>query len=199
VIKVSSIDTRSERTGSFRNVGKITLKALAPPDFNPADAANNTSINWITVTGSLRATTPQTNTTWGMISTESVILELGPDAVLNLDTAPATLALNVGRIRNGAAAGDLFRSQSAATHAAQYVVEWSGTIPSALPASPTIWFGAVTGRQLSLGWSGGVFVLQQNPDLSNPNGWVNAPTGTNNPANVTIGSGNLFYRLKWPQ
>jgi hypothetical protein len=67
------------------------------------------------------------------------------------------------------------------------------------PPRPTIWFGAAPAGQVSLHWSGTGFVLQQNPDLSNPGGWVNAPTGTNMPAVVPLGSSSLFYRLKWPQ
>jgi hypothetical protein len=48
-------------------------------------------------------------------------------------------------------------------------------------------------------WSGSGFVLQQNTNLSVPGGWVNAPSGTANPATNTIEAGSHFYRLKWPQ
>ena len=71
---------------------------------------------------------------------------------------------------------------------------------SAMPplAPPTLWLGAVSGDQISLHWGGSGFVLQQNPDLSNPLAWANAPSGTNMPAVVPIAADNLFYRLKWP-
>ena len=82
-VTVNTIRSDSARTGSFRNVGNITLTALAPPGFNPADGVNNNSNNWITVTGNLRASTPQTNTTWGTITTESVVLDLRAGATIN--------------------------------------------------------------------------------------------------------------------
>ncbi len=67
------------------------------------------------------------------------------------------------------------------------------------PASPTLLLDSSLPGQIKLTWTGSDFVLQQNADLSNPGGWVNAPTGTNMPAILTLGSGNVFYRLKWPQ
>jgi hypothetical protein len=67
------------------------------------------------------------------------------------------------------------------------------------PARPTLRFAAAPVGQISLHWSGAGFVLQQNSDVSSPSVWVNAPTGTNMPAVVPLGSGNLLYRLKWPQ
>jgi hypothetical protein len=193
-IKVGGIDTRSFRSASFRNVGNITLKALAPPDYNPANSAGNTLNNLITITGTLVCTTPQDNTTWGAISCESVVLKLESGA--NLQTAPAKLTLNVGKVQNGASTGDLFANGSAGSYSPNFVVDWSGSVT---PVSPTIGFSTTTPGQLTLTWSGSGFVLQQNASLNNPNGWANAPTETNMPANVTIGSGNLFYRLKWPQ
>jgi hypothetical protein len=203
-VTVNAIRTDSARTGSFRNVGKITLRALAPPDFNPANGANNNSNNWITVTGNLRASTPQTNDTWGTISAESVVLEFGPGATVNAganytNTPPSKLLLNVGKVQNGAAATDLLRNQSAANYAANYAVDWSGTVPASRPASPQLQLAPSAPGQIVLQWTGTGFVLQQNTDLSSPTGWVNAPSGTANPATNEIGSGNLFYRLKWPQ
>ncbi|MFM8358431.1 MAG: hypothetical protein ACKOET_07705, partial [Verrucomicrobiota bacterium] len=60
-------------------------------------------------------------------------------------------------------------------------------------------FSDVRLRQASvLSWTGAGFVLQQNPDLGNPAGWVNAPSGTANPATNAVGTGNLFFRLRWP-
>jgi hypothetical protein len=59
--------------------------------------------------------------------------------------------------------------------------------------------GAAAPGQIVLHWTGTGFVLQQNPNLADPNGWVTAPSGTANPATNAIGTGGLFYRLKWPQ
>jgi hypothetical protein len=203
-VTVTTIRSDSARTGSFRGVGNITLRALAPPGFNPADGANNNSNNWLTVRGNLRAATPQTNTTWGTITTESVVLTFGSAATVNAganytNTPADKLPWNVGQIKNGAAATDLFRNQSAGTYAANYVVDWSGTVSPATPASPKLLVGPSAPGQIVLSWTGTGFVLQKNTDLSNPNGWVTAPSGTANPATNAIGAGNLFYRLKWPQ
>ncbi|HNQ90078.1 MAG TPA: putative Ig domain-containing protein [Verrucomicrobiota bacterium] len=207
-VTVNTIRSDSFRTDNFRNVGNITLRALAPPDFNPADGVNNNSNHWITVTGNLRASTPQANTTWGTITTESVVLELTADATLNNGandiTSASKLNFNAGQIKNGAVAADLFRNRSASqttggAPAANYVVDWSGTVPPVAPASPTLLVGSAAPGQIVLSWSGNGFLLQQNSDLTNPSGWVPAPSGTANPATNAIGAGNLFYRLKWPQ
>ncbi|MFM8357917.1 MAG: putative Ig domain-containing protein, partial [Verrucomicrobiota bacterium] len=168
-IAVGSVRTDSARTGGFRNVGKITLRALAPPGYSAADGANNSSNNWIRVTGNLRASTPQPSTTWGVIATESVVLELGPDAAVNAGAnspvTPADKALwNVGLIKNGASAADLFRNQSAGLFTASHTVDWSGRVPSVVPPSPTLVLGAATPGQVVLSWTGAGFVLQQNPD-----------------------------------
>ncbi len=200
-VTVTTIRSDSARTSNYRNVGNITLRALAPPAFNPADGVNNNSNSWITVTGNLRASTPQTNTTWGTITTESVVLELGADAAINAganypDTPADKLAWNVGLIKNGAAAGDLFRNQSTGAYTANHVVDWSGTVPPVVGESPTLVIGNSAAGQFVLSWSGTGFVLQQNTDLSNPNGWGAAPSGTSNPATNVIGSGSMYFRLK---
>ncbi|MBM3880529.1 MAG: hypothetical protein FJ387_12570 [Verrucomicrobia bacterium] len=207
-VTVSNVLSYSSRTSSFRNVGNITLTALAPPGFNPADGVNNNSNNWITVTGNLRASTPQTNDTWGAITTESVVLEFGAGATINAgvatNTLPGKLSFTVGQIKNGAVATDLFRNQSTSQTTdgaltANYIVDWSGTVPAAAPPRPTLQLSPSAPGQIVLYWTGSGFVLQQNGDLSNPGGWVNAPSGTANPATNVLGSGTLFYRLKWPQ
>jgi hypothetical protein len=203
-VTVNTIRSDSARTASFRNVGNIVLKALASPGYNPADGANNNSNNWLTVTGNLRASTPQTNDTWGAIATESVVLEFGAGAAMNsganyTNTPPARLTWNVGKIKNGAASTDLFRNHSAGNYTANYVVDWSGTVPPAAPASPNLLLRQGAPGNIVMYWSGSGFVLQQNTNLSVPGGWVNAPSGTANPATNTIEAGSHFYRLKWPQ
>lgn len=203
-ILVGGVRTDSARTGSFRNVGKISLRALAPPAYDASNGANNSSNNWLTVTGNLRASTPQAATTWGMILMEAVVVELGPLATINAGanspvTPASQLTWNVGRIQNGAAPTDLFRNASPTAYTVNHVVDWSGKVPSAIPPSPTLVLGSATAGQLVLSWTGNGFVLQQNPDATHPNGWVNAPSGTANPATNAIGAGNLFYRLRWPQ
>jgi len=193
-ILVKDIDTRCLRTGTgTRPTGKINLKALAPPGYSPTDGANNTAANRITIRGLLVSTNNWTSDLYGQITSETVILRLESNA--SLRTAATKLTLNVGKVRADATAGDLLVNQSGGAYTAAYVVDWSGTIA---PARPTLWFETAPAGQVSLHWSGTGFVLQQNPDASNPGGWVAAPTGTNMPAVVPIGGSNLFYRLKWP-
>jgi len=196
VLKLNSIDTRCLRTSSsLRNTGNINLRALAPPGYNPADGANNTAANQITVGGLLVSTNKWSDTNaYGQITTESVILQLQTNAILK--TASTRIDLQVGKIQGGATAGDLFVNQSGGTYTPTYVVDWSGSIA---PARPTLWLGTAPAGYLSLNWSGSGFVLQQNTNLRNASGWVSAPTGTTMPAILPRGSSNLYYRLLWPQ
>jgi formylglycine-generating enzyme required for sulfatase activity len=52
-----------------------------------------------------------------------------------------------------------------------------------------------SGNQVTLSWSGTGFKLQQNTTLENAFGWTDVPSGMTSPVTVTIGSGNLFFRL----
>ena len=61
-------------------------------------------------------------------------------------------------------------------------------------APPTISY-SVLGNQLTLSWSGSGFKLQQNTSVNNAAGWTDVSGGGSSPATVTIGSGNLFFRL----
>ncbi|MCW5551913.1 MAG: LamG domain-containing protein [Verrucomicrobiae bacterium] len=54
------------------------------------------------------------------------------------------------------------------------------------------------GNTLVLSWSAPGFVLQQNPDATNPAGWTDVPNGQSSPVSVTIGPANLFFRLVQP-
>jgi formylglycine-generating enzyme required for sulfatase activity len=67
--------------------------------------------------------------------------------------------------------------------------------PAALVVSPTTLTISLSGTQLTLSWTGSGFQLQQNPNLSNPTGWTSVPGGTASPTMVTIGSGQMFFRL----
>ena len=46
-----------------------------------------------------------------------------------------------------------------------------------------------------LSWMGAGYTLQSTPSLSSPT-WADAPSGTNNPATVIIGSSNKYFRLR---
>jgi len=193
-IRVNSVDTRCMRTGSgTRPTGNINLRALGPPGYNPADGANNTAANRITISGTLVSTNRWTSGLYGAITNETVILQLATNA--GVITAASKLALRAGKVRADAGPADLFVNQSGGVYSAAHVVEWSGTLA---PERPVIQVGNASGGQLSLHWNGEGFVLQQNADLGNPAGWVTAPSGTNMPAVVPITSSNLFYRVKWP-
>jgi len=164
----------------------VLLKTLQPPGYLKANV-NNTPANKLTIAGEMRADcTTGSGGAIGSITTESVVLQLGPAAVIT-GTAPPT-ALSVGKAppqlilgpaapgqivlswMNAAKPTDVYNNASAIAATPTYVVDWTGTITP--------------------------FVLQQNSDLNNPLGWVNAPSGTSNPGTNTIGTGPLFYRLK---
>jgi hypothetical protein len=54
------------------------------------------------------------------------------------------------------------------------------------------------GDQLTISWTNGPgYVLQANPDLANPSGWVNVPGGGTSPVTVPVGAG-AYYRLMKP-
>jgi hypothetical protein len=58
---------------------------------------------------------------------------------------------------------------------------------------------ARAGNQLTLSWTATGYVLQQNPNLSNPGGWSDVSGGASSPVIVTIpASGSTFYRLHKP-
>jgi hypothetical protein len=187
-ITVSYIYTFAARTSSQTGLraGYVLLKTLQPPGYLKANV-NNTPANKLTIAGEMRADcTTGSGGALGSITTESVVLNFGPAAVIT-GTAPPT-ALSVGKAppqlilgpaapgqivlswMNAAKPTDVYNNASAIAATPTYVVDWTGTITP--------------------------FVLQQNSDLNNPLGWVNAPSGTSNPGTNTIGTGPLFYRLK---
>jgi hypothetical protein len=55
--------------------------------------------------------------------------------------------------------------------------------------------GATTGT-LVISWTGTGYKLQSTASFPSP-AWADAPSGTNNPATITIGSGNQYFRLKY--
>jgi hypothetical protein len=187
-ISVNGVDTRSFRTANFRNNGNIRLNALAAPAY--AIGGNNSiSDNKMTITATLRTSTPQTNTTWGTISCESVILNLGTNAILQ-SPAPGKTTVNVGKLQGGVSPGYLFSNLATdpftATNLPNYVVNWF--VPS-LEIAPT------PPGQVTLTWTGAGYNLQTNTSLTNPSGWGTVP-GATSPAVFSTPSASLFYRLK---
>ncbi len=58
---------------------------------------------------------------------------------------------------------------------------------------------SVSGNTVTLSWSQTGFVLQENSDVSNKNGWTDVSNGNVSPVMVTIApTGARFYRLKKP-
>ena len=53
-----------------------------------------------------------------------------------------------------------------------------------------------TNGTLSLNWNASGFILQTNRSLTNSTGWGNVPNATNSPTTMTIGTNNLFFRLR---
>jgi hypothetical protein len=188
-ISVNGIDTRSSRTANFRNNGDIRLNALAAPAY-ATGGDNSISDNKMTITATLRTSTPQTNTTWGTISCQSVILNLGTNAILQSPASGLT-TVNVGKIQGGVSAGVLFTNLATDAFTAaivpNYVVNWF--VPSLMISA-----GPGAG-QATITWTGTGYNLQTNSSLVNPAGWATVP-GAASPAVVNTLPGELFYRLK---
>ena len=52
------------------------------------------------------------------------------------------------------------------------------------------------GAQLEITWTAQNFVLQENSNLANPQGWTDVAGGDSSPVKVTPGAGTKFYRLR---
>jgi hypothetical protein len=58
---------------------------------------------------------------------------------------------------------------------------------------------SLNGRDLTVSWSATGFVLQENSDVGNANGWANVTGGASSPVTISIpATGNKFYRLFKP-
>ncbi len=69
-------------------------------------------------------------------------------------------------------------------------------VVQSMTLAPSLTFTRV-GNQLTFNWNQSGFVLQENPNLSNPAGWSNTAGGSSGPVTVTM-SGVKFYRLFKP-
>jgi hypothetical protein len=168
-ILVGSIDTRSMRDSSYRGNGNIELTALGAPAYDPWTATDNDFANRIIVNGQLRSRGPVEPPSPGA---DGNILLQGVGIALNSTVAPevpdgSTVTVNVGTIRGGATAGDLFADASGAL-AAQNVVEWSGLTKA--PGAPSLLSVEVfAATALRLAWSAPdllatEFLIEQSPD-----------------------------------
>jgi hypothetical protein len=69
-------------------------------------------------------------------------------------------------------------------------------VVASMSMGPAISFSR-TGSQLTLSWGASGYVLQQNSDPTNPNGWTDVPGSS--PVSVAIApTGNRYYRLRNP-
>lgn len=73
---------------------------------------------------------------------------------------------------------------------------WAMPIVVQTPGAPTLYIANAAPGFVTIGWTppGTGFTLQMNDRLSSTN-WVNAPSGTNNPANVSIAPPARLFRL----
>lgn len=168
-ILVGSIDTRSMRTGSYRGNGNIELTALGAPTYDPATATDNEFANRIVVTGQLRSrgpVAPPSPGTDGNILLHAVGIELN-SALPPEAPDGSSITINVGTVRGGATASDLFDGASGAV-TAQNVVEWSGVAKG--PGAPSLLRVEVfAATALRLAWStpdllASEFLLEQSSD-----------------------------------
>ncbi len=168
-ILVGSIDVRSMREENYRGNGSIELTALGAPAYYPWIDTDNDFANRIVVNGQLRSRGPAAPPSPGA---DGNILLQGVGIALDSTVAPevpdgSTVTVNVGTIRGGATAGDLFADASGSV-TAQNVVEWSGVTKA--PGAPSLLSVEVfAATALRLAWSAPdllatEFLIEQSPD-----------------------------------
>lgn len=168
-ILVGSIDTRSMRNSNYRGNGNIELTALGAPAYDPGAVTDNDFANRIVVNGQLRSRGPVEPPSPGA---DGNILLQGVGIALNSAVAPevpdgSSVTVNVGTIRGGATAADLFADASGSA-TAQNVAEWSGLARA--PSAPSLLSVDVfAATALRLAWSAPdllatEFLIEQSPD-----------------------------------
>lgn len=157
-IDVYTVDARSYRydgspsgRGGFN--GNVLLQALSPVgNYDPNDTVNNAATNKITIRGAVRTAAfvdPLNRDQYGSVTLQSVVLQL----VFGVIDLPAdeTKTLQVGKIQNGASAGDLFVDVSGSGQTVANVVEWAGTWTAPGGNAPSFTTDPVIGADASNG------------------------------------------------
>ena len=113
------------------------MQALSPlGDYNPNDSVNNSFANRLTVTGGIN-TFGRTNL-GGNVTLQSVVLQFIETGRI-IKPAAGTKTVQVGVVRGGASAGDLYLDSYGTAKTPVSVVQWGNTavIPPA-PSGPTL-------------------------------------------------------------
>jgi hypothetical protein len=183
-IELGALDTRALRDDGLSRNGTVELQALAPPGFNPS-GSENAFRNRVVLSGDLR--TDGFGTIGGNVTIQGVVVQLLPGFILQ-KPEPANLVLQAGVVQGDAGAGDLFIDAAASGLTAEHVVQWSGDIEPALSITRN-------GGNVDIGWNGSGFILQENANMGNPDGWTDITDGTVNSASRPLAGGQKFYRV----
>ena len=188
VIEIGGVDTRAMRSPSGSQNGSVVLQALGAPAFDPNQAASNTWYNSLSITGAVQALgTVGGLTSGGHVTLQGVVVRLQPGFSLQ-QPGSATLILDAGIVRAGAAASDLFVDAAGSGLTASHVVQWSGDI------QPTMTI-ARAALDVLVSWNGDGFILQTNSNLANPAGWADVPSVTS-PATLPAAAEAMFFRVR---
>lgn len=138
-ITVHNVETRTMRDdGSARAANyNVLLQALSPlGNYNPNDSVNNSFTNKLTVTGGIN-TLGRTNL-GGNVTLQSVVLQLIETGRI-IKPAVGTKTVQVGVVRGGASANDLYLDSYGTAKTPTSVVQWGDTavIPPP-PSGPTL-------------------------------------------------------------
>jgi hypothetical protein len=130
---------RNDPSGRPPYSGNVMLQTLSPMGgYDPNDSVNNASTNRLTVRGRIRTMGVDARTIDGAVTLQSVGLQL----VFGVIEVPPAIApdLQVGELRGGASAADLFVDVSNSGQTVANVVKWAGTFvpPAGSPPSFTV-------------------------------------------------------------
>ena len=137
-INVNQLDTRGMRTDGSAYNGNVDLQALSPlGGYSVGDNVDNAFTNKLTVNGLV--TTAGGGTYAGNVTMYAVAMQFSPGFSLQMP-ALASPDLEVGVVRDGASASDLFVDASGSGLTVQNTVQWGGTAtlpPGSPPAFTT--------------------------------------------------------------
>jgi hypothetical protein len=132
-ITLTDIDTRAFRPDGIRRNGDINLKALAPPLFDPVNAAGNTvANNVITLRGSVLTNSAALDNAGGNLNLTAAKVVLANTFTADI-SENADFNVNTGTVSGSFTTGDLFQNASSVTpDTLAYSVYHDNEIPQTL-------------------------------------------------------------------
>ena len=123
-VTVGSVLAYAARTGSPADNGNVTLEALAPPAFSPANAAGNWIGNVLTVNGPIDVEGSGLNQGGGNVTLRGVKIVIGSGFSIDQE-GDSTRTIEAGAAKLGYPTGLLFMNGSATPLTASHTVQWT--------------------------------------------------------------------------